>query len=177
MPLIKCPACGKDVSTQATSCPNCGHPVAKSGANKPRRKSRLGGLLAILLILIAVSVVINHTNQPGSTTAVQDDSCRSDWTKCTDNEQLVNQYSDWSLVQVRCKQAAKDRAKYGSPDWPWLAFGSFYKGNNYVTSGTAIAIERDAQFSNGFGAMVHSQVICRYDLRAKRVTDVQILAH
>ena len=25
--LIKCPACGKDVSRQAASCPNCGHPI------------------------------------------------------------------------------------------------------------------------------------------------------
>lgn len=25
--LIKCPACGKDVSRQATFCPNCGHPI------------------------------------------------------------------------------------------------------------------------------------------------------
>jgi predicted nucleic acid-binding Zn ribbon protein len=177
MPLIKCPACGKDVSTQAAACPSCGHPLAKSDANKPQNKSRLGGLLAILLIVIAVAVVLNLANQPGSTTNVQNDSCRSDWTKCADNEQLVNQYSDWSLVQVRCKRAANDRAKYGSPDWPWLAFGSFYKGNNYVTAGIAVAIEPDAQFSNGFGAMVHSRVTCTYDLRANRVTDVQISPH
>jgi hypothetical protein len=174
MPLIKCPACGKDVSTQAASCPNCGHPLAKSGANKPRTKSRLGGLLAILVIVIAVTVVVNHTNQSGNTTTAQNDSCRSDWTKCVDNEQLVNQYSDWSLVQVRCKRAANDRAKYGSPDWPWLPFGSFYKGNNYVTSGVAVAIEPDAQFSNGFGAKVHSRVTCTYDLRTKRVSNVDI---
>ncbi|MBS4869348.1 MAG: DUF3862 domain-containing protein [Eubacterium sp.] len=26
--LIKCPACGKEVSSQAISCPNCGQPIA-----------------------------------------------------------------------------------------------------------------------------------------------------
>ena len=88
----------------------------------------------------------------------------------------MNQYSGWSLTKVECKQAANDRAKYGSPEWPWLAFSTFYKGNNYVTSGIAVAIERDAQFSNGFGAMVHSRVTCTYDLRAKRVTDVDVSA-
>jgi hypothetical protein len=102
--------------------------------------------------------------------------CRSDWTKCADNEQLVNSYSDWSLVKVRCKRAANDSAKYGNPDWPWFSFGTFYKENNYVTSGIAVAIEPDAQFSNGFGAMVHSKVICTYDLRAKRVTNVAVSA-
>ena len=106
--------------------------------------------------------------------AAQEGSCHSDWTKCADNEHLVNYYSDWSLVKVMCNQAANDRAKYGNPDWPWFPFGTFFTGNNYVISGIAIAVERDAQFSNGFGAMVHSQVTCRYDLRAKKVTNVDI---
>jgi hypothetical protein len=35
-------------------------------------------------------------------------------------------------------------------------------------------IERDAQFQNGFGAMVHSQVICKYDMKEKTVLDVTI---
>lgn len=174
MPLIKCPACGKDVSTQAASCPNCGHPLAKSGATKPPSKAYLGGLLAISLIVLVFAVFVNHTNQPGSTTTVQDDPCRSDWTKCADNGQLVNHYSDWTHVQRECKNAANDRAKYGDPDWPWFPFGSFHEGNNYVISGIAIAIEPDAQFSNGFGAKVHSRVACTYNLRAKRVTDVSI---
>ena len=28
MSLIKCPECGKDVSSNASSCPNCGHPLS-----------------------------------------------------------------------------------------------------------------------------------------------------
>jgi hypothetical protein len=152
--------------------------LAKSGANKPQSKSRPRGLLAILFVLITVAVIVNHANEPGSTKSAKDDakddSCRSEWIKCADNEQLVNQYSDWSLVQVRCERAATDQARYGSPDWPWLPFGTFHKGTNYVTTGIAVAIEPDAQFSNGFGAKVHSRVTCTYDLRAKRVTDVSI---
>jgi hypothetical protein len=104
----------------------------------------------------------------------QADLCRSDWTKCADNEQLVNNYRNWSDVQVECKYAANDRAKYGDPVWPWIPFGSFLKGNNYVTSGIATAVEPDAQFSNGFGAKVRSRVTCIYDLRTRRVTDVSI---
>ncbi len=26
MPLIKCPACGREISTEAEACPGCGHP-------------------------------------------------------------------------------------------------------------------------------------------------------
>ena len=29
MALITCPECGKEISSQASSCPNCGAPVAK----------------------------------------------------------------------------------------------------------------------------------------------------
>ncbi|MEY2482372.1 MAG: Double zinc ribbon [Verrucomicrobiota bacterium] len=38
MPLINCTECGKQVSTEATACPNCGHPVAKMDASSSVRK-------------------------------------------------------------------------------------------------------------------------------------------
>jgi hypothetical protein len=57
-----------------------------------------------------------------------------------------------------------------------MSFSTFNKGTNYAATGTAILIERDAQFQNEFGAMVHSRVICNYDLRAESVIGVVILA-
>jgi hypothetical protein len=187
MPLIKCPACQKEISTQAASCPNCGHPLAKSAAGKSQDKKRLGWFLVIFLFIIFVISSISSSNKTDTSDKTdnrnqseepktQEYSCRYYWTKCADNDQLVNYYSDWSHIQVDCKYAANDQAKYGNPEWPWIPFGSFYKGNNYVTSGIAIAIEPDAQFSNGFGAKVHSRVTCTYDLRAKRVTNVDVSA-
>jgi RNA polymerase subunit RPABC4/transcription elongation factor Spt4 len=35
MPLINCTECGKQVSTHAKACPNCGHPVAEMQASLP----------------------------------------------------------------------------------------------------------------------------------------------
>jgi hypothetical protein len=128
--------------------------------------------LAIMVLFLIFIAFANRNQTPSDATTPT--SCISDWTKCDSNEQLVKQYSNWSHIRVDCKYAANDRAKYGDPVWPWIPFGNFYEGNNYVTSGIAIAVEPDAQFSNGFGAKVHSQVTCRYDLRAKRVTDVSI---
>jgi hypothetical protein len=155
--------------------------LAKLAANKSRNNRRLAGFLIVLFVIIVSVVSVNSGNQtPNPTTppklTTQEDSCRSDWTKCDDNEQLVNHYSDWSHVKVDCKQAANDRAKYGNPNWPWFPFGTFVTGKNYVTSGIAVAVEPDAQFSNGFGGMVHSRITCTYDLRAKRVTNVDISA-
>jgi hypothetical protein len=177
MPLIKCPACWKEISAQAASCPNCGHPLAKSAANEPQSKLGLGWLAATLgaVGLVSLSIVLGSGDHTAKPTA-QDDACRYDWTKCVNNEQLVNHYSDWSHVQVECKHAANDRAKYGNPNWPWGYFETFRGGNDYVTSGVAIAVEPDVQFSNGFGGMVRSRVTCTYDLRAKRVTNVDVSA-
>lgn len=36
MALVSCPDCGKDVSTEATACPNCGHPIGFTGADPVR---------------------------------------------------------------------------------------------------------------------------------------------
>ena len=162
-------------------------PFGKIDCYQISGQKRFGWFLVIFLFIIFVIASINSSNKTdignsGNQTdnnqpvklATQEDPCRSDWSKCTDNEQLVNHYSDWSHIQVECKYAANDRAKYGDPKWPWFPFGTFYKGNNYVTTGTAIAVEPDAQFSNGFGGMVHSRVTCTYDLRAKRVMNVDI---
>jgi hypothetical protein len=176
MPLTKCPACHKEISTQAASCPNCGHPLAKSAVNTPHNKVSFGRFIVLVLFLVGVMIYWNSGNNQTTAPTEHDDSCRADWQKCADNGQLVNHYSDWSHVQVECKNAANGQAKYGNPDWPWFPFGTFHAGNNYITSGIAIAVEPDAQFSNGFGGMVHSRVTCTYDLRAKRVTSVDISA-
>ena len=64
--------------------------------------------------------------------------------------------------------------RYGKSVWPSEVFKTFNKGNEYVTSGIAVAIEPDAQFQDRIGAMVRSRVTCTYDLRAQRVINVDI---
>jgi hypothetical protein len=51
MALIKCHECGKDVSTEATACPNCG-----AGVRKPSSESS-GGLLILGIFVVGVLVV------------------------------------------------------------------------------------------------------------------------
>lgn len=69
MPLIACPACGKQISSQAPSCPHCGHPIAfrlieNSGEtilqSTDRGKSKIGCFL-IALIVAAVLAFLNPT--------------------------------------------------------------------------------------------------------------------
>jgi hypothetical protein len=100
-------------------------------------------------------------------------TCKSDWTKCTDNADMANTYDHWSYVQVDCKMEADKLARFGTPEWPWLPFGHFRPGTNYNT-GIVTLIEPKAKFQNGFGAMAHSQVTCIYDLHTKKVISVDI---
>jgi hypothetical protein len=177
MALINCAECGREVSDKAESCPHCGAPVklsiAQSRTPPPTRGFGLGRMFIIVLIALAIALAYsNKSSSPEATPQLQ--TCRSDWTKCADNAELVKNYSDWTHIQASCQVEAADQAKYGTPEWPWLSFSSFYKGDNYIHTGIAIAIEPNAQFQNGFGAKVHSQVVCAYDLRAKRVTSVVI---
>lgn len=138
----------------------------------------VGGLLLLLTVFDRLSPSepggngVGNSPGPASPAAP---TCGTDWTKCKDNADLVNNFNGWIYVKSECKDAANQQARYGTPQWPWFSFGSFYKGNNYVTSGLVIAIEPDAQFSNAFGAMVHSTVTCEYDLKAKKVSRVTVL--
>jgi hypothetical protein len=171
MALKPCRECGLDVSTSAKTCPHCG---VRSPTWKAAPRWIRWGFVAVVVGLLMWVAPANRSSTP-QVPKIAD--CSSDWTKCSDNADLVNNYSNWTHVQASCKVEASRQARYGTPVWPWGVFGSFYKGNTYITSGTAIAVEPDAQFQNGFGAMVHSQVTCTYDLRAERVLSVDILPH
>lgn len=51
MAMINCPECGEEVSSEATSCPNCGHPMTKP-AGQP------AAVLVMAIISIACSVYV-----------------------------------------------------------------------------------------------------------------------
>lgn len=82
MALIKCPECGKEISDQAASCPNCGCPVKKTNSDfgednsgkkveisikkldiklNKKTKGILGGVIVCLVILIGV-IIYAKTN-------------------------------------------------------------------------------------------------------------------
>ena len=104
-------------------------------------------------------------------------SCGTDWTKCTDNADLVNNSEKWTKVRASCKTEAERKARPGTPKWPSLPFSGFMQGKGYITLGKALAIENDAHFQNSSGAMVRSTVVCSYDLRKDSILNVVISAH
>jgi len=62
MPLIKCPACKKDISSNATACPSCGESItnsvakAKGGVANP--KDPLHFLFLVVAVLIILGIIL-----------------------------------------------------------------------------------------------------------------------
>jgi len=123
-----------------------------------------------LLLLLIVGGFLVYAVQEGGKLQEKEKArptCVSDYTKCTDNEDVVEHHEskDHIAMNVMCKQAAKDAAKYGTPELPFIAFGTYYGGRSYVNNGVAILVEKDAKFQNAFGAMQHVVATCLYDMK------------
>lgn len=64
MALITCPECGKEISDQAVSCPNCGapirivQPVAQITAPQPKKKNSTLGVLALIFSIIGCTFFV-----------------------------------------------------------------------------------------------------------------------
>ncbi len=101
-------------------------------------------------------------------------SCQEAWKACADNGQVVNHYRGYAVARAACNRAARDAAQFGTPELPRLGFATFRRGRDTVQTGVAVAIEPAARFSNAHGAMVNVQVVCRYDLDAKRVVGIEL---
>jgi hypothetical protein len=98
-----------------------------------------------------------------------------DWSKCADNTAIAQNTSLWHKIGAACMSALENNVKYGAPKWPWMPFSNYNYGMDYVLTGKAVAIEPNVQLQNGFGAMVHSKAVCTYDLRAEKVTNLQVI--
>jgi hypothetical protein len=63
MALINCPECGAQVSDQAVSCPNCGHPIKPAGKPHPWQPMGIGWMaIAVITLVAALFILINTCN-------------------------------------------------------------------------------------------------------------------
>jgi hypothetical protein len=165
-----CRECKTAVSTEAKTCPHCG--VKQPTANMAAQRGLRRFCLAIIGVFV-VGAMLTGKGENGS--AATEAACTSDWTKCTDNADLANNWKDYRLtVAPACRRQADDVAKYGDPKWSWYSFGSFLPGDSAATKGVITAVDADVQFQNGFGAYGRMRVVCDYDLRQKKVLTVSV---
>ncbi|MCG5526833.1 MULTISPECIES: SH3 domain-containing protein [Halorhodospira] len=103
------------------------------------------------------------------------EGCHDNWTKCKDNKDLINNYAGITDAQISCERAASELAKYGDPDFPFISFGRFRQGDNYIEEGVIELIENEAKMSNAFGSMLRVRIHCYYDLETEQVVDIDII--
>ena len=100
--------------------------------------------------------------------------CKTDWKKCTDNKMLVNEFDGIVKIKTACKLQANSQAKYGDPQWKWITFGTFLKGNDYIKNGLVVLFDNQVKFQNGFGAYKKTEVECIYSLKSNKITALRI---
>jgi hypothetical protein len=96
-------------------------------------------------------------------------ACSSDYTKCLNNEDLINNYSGMPGAKAACQIETEKLTKWGSPQWDWSKFGTFYTGTDYVSSGVIRIVDNNVKFQNGYGAYGKVQIECHYDLKSKQI--------
>ena len=169
MALIACPQCGHKVSPSATACPSCGHPIAPTAAAKKQGAQTAAGIGCGGFMLVVIGLIAWAVHEGGQIQEREKASptCVSDYTKCSDNKDVIehHQAKDGISMRVKCKSAAEDVAKYGTPEFPFLPFSTYRIGRSYVDSGNAVLIENNAKFKNGFGASENVIATCFYDMK------------
>ena len=146
MALVKCPDCGREVSDQAPSCPNCGRPMAARRAPPPPPAKKSSSWPAGCLILGFLGFCGLYVL--GSSAG---DSSRSSGTSTEQNPKI-------GAVSA-CKRAVNLQLKApGSAEFaPWEEWTAYRDGTKRVVNGWV-----DAQ--NSFGAKLRSDVRCEvYD--------------
>ena len=126
-------------------------------------------LFIIFILLTSGTTEVNREEKANRT------GCEYFWEQCKDNTEFMNvNQSILTRIQVDCKFEANDLAKFGTPEWPWVPFGSYYNDDSIKNDATITLVESDVKFSNGFGAMVKSEVYCTYDLKNDEIIYLDI---
>ena len=63
MAMVTCVECGKEISDQARTCPNCGHPSDREAKMQKmqdtnQQSSRAGGVIVGIIMMILAFVII-----------------------------------------------------------------------------------------------------------------------
>jgi hypothetical protein len=139
---------------------------------EPGRRANKWLLLWMIPAVLVYGAVANSVVDSKSASSTVS-TCKSDWSKCANNLEMARNYEGWTEAEVKCKIAASKMAKYGTPEWPWLAFQHLTTASDYKTTGVAVLLEMGAKFQNMYGAMVRMEAVsCDYDLRTKKVVDI-----
>ena len=104
MALIQCTECGKEISSNAKTCPNCGSPVILPPTEKEIRKRNVNKWIKYLtLFLLGFMIYKCFSSQKDDEkqkteliSKIKDEHCKVDWTKLdkTQKEKILQEFID-----------------------------------------------------------------------------------
>ncbi len=180
MALKSCGECGRQISTQAKSCPGCGAPNSPSSnkaeyqsVNTETPRKKISGLLVALIILTVIAIVGVLSRPDPIIQAKEAESAAKKEAECAQNLQCYGS-KNVSTASVYCKDYIGRLAKY-SMRWTDGTFESKFSRFKWLNKekGTMTFVGDKAEFQNGFGAYQAFIYECDIDPSTHGVIDVR----
>ncbi len=163
MALTKCKECGKEVSTNAKTCPHCG--VKNPGVSA---KDMVLGLLVVIFVgwLVTQCSSSDKDSEKSKKAEVDEAACKQDL-QCWGDKNSV-------AASVYCKDYVEKLAKY-SARWTDGTFETKFSHFRWLNKeeATLTFIGDKIEFQNGFGAYQAHIYECDFDPASKTVLDVR----
>lgn len=133
----------------------------------------------LLLVPAAVVLIASVNSEPSKSSKPSEPvvtGCKTDWTVCSDGDDLAAHWKGFTKMQVACRMATDKLPKWGDGkvEWPWLPF-SAYVGD--FKDGKITLSESRAKFTNApafGGTKVVARAQCNYDLNKESVIYVMV---
>lgn len=168
MALKSCRECGKEVSTEAKTCPHCG--VEKPTTPQPTAKDTITGLVFLVLVVAGALTMCGESDSEkqakAQAKAAEDAKCAQELS-CI-GERLGITASGFCSDQV--ERLAKNSATW--TDKTLEPKFSHYRWANTEKSAVTLIGDK-VQFQNGFGAHVNMVYHCDVDVKTKAVIGVR----
>jgi len=180
MALIKCPDCGRNVSSSAPACPDCGRPIAGSKSAKSKLSEETGwrGLIIGAVMLVLVIGVMSRCGNDSSNSsapsvsseppAKTDAECRTDIQCWSEKNKIEATVSCQQEIGHRSLHDIKWTDSMGDPVFSQLAWGD--ERHSSITY-----IGDKVEFQNGFGAFTPMTYYCTYDPASKQITSLNVV--
>ena len=152
MSLIPCRSCGRPLSKDAKTCPNCG---AKKPTThkKPTDYRRLGKLLLILLAVYVVAIILSKALDLKSNTSSSNSSDQEAQRQERDRIINIEVESEMTLRKfLKDSDSAeiRNQNEYCGEVNSKNAFGGYTGFKRYIASPTLVAIEGENMSSSEF---------------------------
>ena len=171
MTLIACKECKKEVSTLATTCPNCGSPVSK-----PIKKGEAIAGWFVIATFLAIGYFIysqvsgtSTTDQERANNKQKEDACKVNLQCSGDKYQSAAEVECRQRLDAQAKSIAKWDFKLGEGgllDFLLQRFSWVDDSKKQI-----IYFGDKAKFQNGFGAWQRVEYQCVFDTQTKKAVD------